>query len=151
MGEYIIRSTWMLIFNDDDDDKCDFQLLSTLRFILKTAAGQDAQSMPPMAFIDFVDFILVPHTATLLIAEDMEDDPEGARETWRFSKSYGPAINGNIEDDILDGLHRENIAKQSLGTSVRLLQVWSMYSLSFSPPSTATTTEKCDSRPIKNS
>jgi hypothetical protein len=121
MGEYLIRSTLMAIFHDDDE--CDSQLLSTLQFILKSAHGQDAQSMPPMAFIDFVDFILVPHTATLLIAEDMEDDPEGARKTWHFSKSYGLAINGNIEDDILDDLHHENIVKQSLGAGVRLLQV----------------------------
>jgi len=118
MGEYIIRSTLMLIF-DNDDDECDSLLLSTLRFI---APGEDAQTMPPMAFIDFVDFILVPHTATLLIAEDMEDEPEGARETWRFSKAYGLAINANIEDDVLDDLHRENLAKQFTGTSVRPLQ-----------------------------
>ena len=81
MGEFIIRSTLMLIF-DDDNDKCDAQLLSTLQFILKSVAGQDAQTMPPMAFIDFVDFILIPHTAALLIAEDMEDEPEGACKTW---------------------------------------------------------------------
>ena len=122
MGEFIIRSTLTLIFNDDDDD-FDAQLLSTLQFILKSATRQDAQTMPPMAFIDFVDFILVPHTAALLIAEDMEDEPEGARETWRLSKAYGLAINGNMEDDILDELHRENLANQSLGTSVRLLQI----------------------------
>lgn len=122
MGEFIIRSTLTLIFNDDDDD-FDAQLLSTLQFILKSATRQDAQTMPPMAFIDFVDFILVPHTAALLIAEDMEDEPEGARETWRLSKAYGLAINGNMEDDVLDELHRENLANQSLGTSVRLLQI----------------------------
>ena len=122
MGEFIIQSTLTLIFNDDDDD-FDAQLLSTLQFILKLATQQDAQTMPPMAFIDFVDFILVPHTAALLIAEDMEDEPEGARETWHLSKAYGLAINGNMEDDVLDELHRENLANQSLGTSVRLLQI----------------------------
>jgi hypothetical protein len=121
MGEFLIRSMLMTIF--DNDDKCDSQLVSTLQFILKTAPGQDAQTMPAMAFIDFVDFILVPHTATLLIAQDMEDDHEGARETWSFSMSYGLAINSNADDDVLEDLHRKNIAKHSLGTSVCPLQV----------------------------
>ena len=122
MGEFIIRSTLTLIF-DNDDDEFDAQLLSTLQFILKSVTQQDAQTMPPMAFINFIDFILVPHRAALLIAEDMEDEPEGARETWCLSKVYGLAINGNMEDDVLDELHLENLANQSLGTSVSLLQI----------------------------
>ena len=121
MGEYLIRSTLMVIFNDDDE--CDSQLLSMLHFILETPPRQDVQCMPPMAFIDFVDFILVPHTATLLIAKDMEVEIEEAHKTWCFSKSYGLTINGNIEDDILNDLHRKNMAKQSLGAGVCLLQV----------------------------
>ena len=35
-----------------------------------------------------------------------------------LSKVYGLAINRNMEDNVLDELHHENLAKQSLGTCV---------------------------------
>ncbi|KAF8166328.1 hypothetical protein K438DRAFT_1775212 [Mycena galopus ATCC 62051] len=59
---------------------------------------------------DFVSFILVPFTATLLIAEDLDLDLEDAAKIRSASNEYGDVLQpDNGDDDIIKRLHEDNI------------------------------------------
>lgn len=75
--------------------------------------GVDSNSSTsPMSLRDFFDYVLLPETASLLIAQDLHVSKAEAFGIWARSKDYGKAFNGNIDDGTIDDINNKNIKDQ---------------------------------------
>ncbi|TFK34096.1 hypothetical protein BDQ12DRAFT_669658 [Crucibulum laeve] len=95
-GESVIRTALMAF----DNTKFSHSINETIPSIMLMEYPSDFKpgEYVPMKFSDFLDFILVPHVATLLIANDMDITPNAAQDERFASKGYGAAINGDTDD-----------------------------------------------------
>lgn len=66
----------------------------------------------PIQLRDFLDYVLLPEIATLLIAEDLHVSKAEAYGIWVRSKAFGNAFNGNIDDGTIDDINNKNIKAQ---------------------------------------
>lgn len=69
-------------------------------------------STSPIGLREFIDYILLPEMATLLISEDLHVSKTEAYGIWSRSKDYGNAFNGNIDDGTIDDINNKNIKDQ---------------------------------------
>ena len=75
--------------------------------------GVDSEfTTSPIHLRDFIDYILLPEVATLLIAEDHQVSKAEAYGTWARSKDYGHAFHGNVDDGTIDNINIKNIQGQ---------------------------------------
>jgi hypothetical protein len=68
----------------------------------------------PIRLRDFFDYILLPETAMLLIAQDLSISKAEAYGIWVRSQDYGNTFNGNIDDGTIDDINNTNIKAQVL-------------------------------------
>jgi hypothetical protein len=66
----------------------------------------DASSVPHK---DFLDFVVQPFVATLLISKDLNIDEKEAEETRISSKQYGFKFNFNTDDGRMDDITMKNV------------------------------------------
>ncbi|KAF8532527.1 hypothetical protein JB92DRAFT_2841005, partial [Gautieria morchelliformis] len=71
-----------------------FQALQNMFPADPTALGRDGpmlqlERIRPLLHKEFLELVLVPEVSTLLIASDLDLDPDGAMETWESSAEYG--------------------------------------------------------------
>ena len=115
MGVMIINSTLGRMFNQESGAFDDLgSTLATLT-LLKTKdvsqpefsfwKGADASSVSPK---DFLDFVVQPFVATLLISQDLKVGEKEAEETRITSKQYGLKFNFNTEDGRMDDITMKN-------------------------------------------
>lgn len=84
--------------------------------------GVDSEfTTSPIALRDFFDYILLPETATLLIAQDLNVSKAEAHGIWVRSKDYGNSFNGNIDDGTIDEINIQNIKAQVVSFRCPLL------------------------------
>ena len=116
MGVAVINSTLSLIFKDRS--AAAEELWSTFDglVIFKTdnAKSHNDQAFwegaggSSIALNDFLDFVVQPHVATLLIMEDLRMTEKEAEETRIISKKYGLKFNFEIDDGRVDEITMEN-------------------------------------------
>ncbi|KAF8183455.1 hypothetical protein K438DRAFT_1766746 [Mycena galopus ATCC 62051] len=111
-GQFVLNSTIVSILADEQDSLAG-SLHRTIHDIISANPESfdeyDAES-DLIHLQDFVSFILVPFTAALLIAEDLDLDLEDAAKIRDASNEYGDVLQpDNGDDDIIEHLHEENI------------------------------------------
>ena len=64
-----------------------------------------------LKFEHFINFVLLPHVTVLLIAEDLELNPndDAASKAYRSSEEYGKSIFNDVDDDNIDVIALRNI------------------------------------------
>jgi RTC4-like domain len=63
------------------------------------APGPDRELIKPLSHLEFLELVMVPETAVLLIAADLNIEPELAVETWQNSSQYGRCTFPASDDD----------------------------------------------------
>ncbi|KAF8190909.1 hypothetical protein K438DRAFT_2139758 [Mycena galopus ATCC 62051] len=111
-GQFVLNSTIVSILADEQNSLAG-SLHRTIHDIISANPESfdeyDAES-DLIHLQDFVSFILVPFTAALLIAEDLDLDLEDAAKIRDASNEYGDVLQpDNGDDDIIKHLHEENI------------------------------------------
>jgi RTC4-like domain len=124
-GEFIILATLDRIFKDTISTS--LHLTMTLKDVFQNETvdsepgesyhcfweGVDSEfTTSPIRFRDFVDYILLPEAATLLIAQDLDVSKAEAYGIWARSKDYGNAFHGNVDDGTIDDINIKNIKDQ---------------------------------------
>lgn len=120
MGESVILSTLNRLFSDTSSATND--LASTLNSIyeneMNDAEGGDlperfwegSRDNPcPMSLRDFLVYLLVPETAVLLIAKDLNVTSAQANRIRLESKEYGNAFFSETDDGRIDDITNKNI------------------------------------------
>jgi hypothetical protein len=97
----------------EDDDELSYALYRTIHsLIIKNEElfdPYDAES-ELLELKDFISFILTPFVAVLLIAEDRDLDFIDADDVRTDSNPFGDIMQPeDVNDDLLDDLHRKNI------------------------------------------
>ncbi|KAJ6495234.1 hypothetical protein C8R45DRAFT_1072689 [Mycena sanguinolenta] len=110
-GQFIITSTIIRLLSEDQDTLA-AALYGTIDSLITSNYDRfdeyDADS-EGMQLQHFITFILVPFTATLLIAEDLKVSLTQAGNIRDDSNEYGDLMQfDNGDDNILDGLHQTN-------------------------------------------
>lgn len=100
----------MRMFNNTSNAFDDQLHKTLLQLKLREDPTCDLDNFKPITFKDFVNFILGPHIATLLIEQDMDDGYENAFETRSRSKAYGDSFFGDVEENLLADIHDRNLS-----------------------------------------
>ena len=120
MGVMIINSTLVRMFNQESG--AFDELSSTLVTLISSKShdvshpefmfwkNADASSVP---FKDFINFVVQPFVATLLISKDLNIDEKKAEETRITSKQYGYKFNFNTDDGRMDDITMKNATLSS--------------------------------------
>ena len=74
----------------------------------------------PISLRDFFEYILLPETATRLIAQDLEISIAEATGMWAQSRDFGNAFNDNTDDGAVDDINNENIKAQVVSCFISL-------------------------------
>ncbi|KAJ7877583.1 hypothetical protein B0H14DRAFT_3782774 [Mycena olivaceomarginata] len=111
-GEFIINLIIIRALSEDDDE-LSYALYRTIHsLIIKNEElfdPYDAES-ELLELKDFISFILTPFVAVLLIAEDRDLDFIDADDVRTDSNPFGDIMQPeDVNDDLLDDLHRKNI------------------------------------------
>ena len=135
-GELIILPTLHRMYNDT----LSTLLASTLQDLFHSQPGNSCHHFwdgadfitSPIHPRDFFEYILLPETAALLIAEDLNITRAEAYGIWIRSKDYGAAFNSSTDDGTIDDLNNENIKAQVLFVLLFLISnLNSHFSMSF--------------------
>ncbi|KAJ7449360.1 hypothetical protein B0H11DRAFT_2332341 [Mycena galericulata] len=101
-GQNIIESTLQALSKNDDQDKLSNDLYATLSQLLDTPKPWDQydETSNLISPRKFSKFILVPHIAAWLIAEDLEISMNDAVEVLINSNEYGRLFNGDLPEKV---------------------------------------------------
>ncbi|KAJ7444598.1 hypothetical protein B0H11DRAFT_2277020 [Mycena galericulata] len=101
-GQNIIESTLQALSKNDDEDKMSNDLYTTLSQLLDTPKPWDQydDTSNLISPCKFSKFILVPHIAAWLIAEDLEISMNDAVEVLKNSNEYGELFNGDLPEKV---------------------------------------------------
>lgn len=126
-GEYLILATLDRMYKDTVSTTTMIQLAITLKDVFQneTVDSEPGESFhcfweginsefttSPIRLRDFLDFILLPEVATLLIAQDLQVSKAEAYGIWARSKDFGNAFHGNVDDGTIDDINNTNIKGQ---------------------------------------
>jgi RTC4-like domain len=118
MGVMIINSTLGRMFNHGSGAFDELgSTLATLTSLKTTDVSEsdpefmfwesvDASSVSPK---DFLDYVVQPFVATLLISQDLKVGEKEAEETRITSKQYGITFNSNTDDGRMDDITMKNM------------------------------------------
>ncbi|KAK6992572.1 hypothetical protein R3P38DRAFT_2981647 [Favolaschia claudopus] len=116
-GSLLLQSTLKRIMASEADSLA-ANLYHTLDSIIEDNPEAFDECDPDCELIeldDFISFILAPHTATLLMALDMDCDFKDANFHRDQSQDYGDLTQADDDDDpVLDVLHHRNIKASKL-------------------------------------
>ena len=122
MGESVILSTLNRLF--PDKPSATNELASTLNSIYENemteveGGGGDStvqfwegtrDNLCPMKLSDFLTYLVVPETAVLLIAKELNITSVQANRIRLESKEYGKAFNSEIDDGRIDDITNTNV------------------------------------------
>ncbi|KAJ7442918.1 hypothetical protein B0H11DRAFT_2291927 [Mycena galericulata] len=101
-GQNVIESTLQALLKNDDQDKMSNDLYATLSQLLDTPKLWDQydETSNLISPRKFSKFILVPHIAAWLIAEDLEISMNNAVEVLENSNKYGRLFNGDLPEKV---------------------------------------------------
>ncbi|KAJ7456341.1 hypothetical protein B0H11DRAFT_2321607 [Mycena galericulata] len=101
-GQNVIESTLQALSKGNDEDITSNDLYATLSQLLDTPKPWDLydETSNLISPRKFSKFILVPHVAAYLIAEDLEITLNDAVEVLENSSEYGRLFNGNLPEKV---------------------------------------------------
>lgn len=82
---------------------------STCMVLFPEEAFEVAECFMSFPYKQFIEFLIIPHIATLLISEDRTCSPDLAYAEMMLSADYGDAFHCDVDDAVLSDIHHGNL------------------------------------------
>jgi len=139
MGVSVIVSTLQQMFSNNPDSQ--EELDSTLDCLITTVLQDEnregklwddaAPGMCSMPFKYFIDYVLLPHAAMILIQADLGVNEVDAAKAYRSSQEYGNTFFDDVDDQMIDDIAQKNFmgSSKSLNTVSPVFSIFQLIDL----------------------